>query len=170
MLIHKAFIFKMNHFLLSIILTLLPVSELRGGLPLAVDYALRNNLPVFPIFFLIVMLNISMIFLIFFFLDFLHHKFMSLTLYRKIFGFWLNRVRKKVDKIERKLPVYGWFALTFFVAVPLPITGAWTGCLIAWTLGLERKKSIMAIMLGVMVAGLIVLATSVGVLSLFSLI
>ena len=54
-----------------------------------------------------------------------------------------------------------------FVAVPLPGTGAWSGCLVSWLLGLDRKKSILAISLGVIIAGLIILFASLGVFSLF---
>lgn len=160
----------MNQLLIAIFLSILPVSELRLALPLAVDYCLKNSIPVFPIFFLIVLLNILVIFLIFFFLDFLHERFMTFSLYRKIFGFWLRKTQKKVDKIEEKMPKYGYFALSVFVAVPLPLTGAWTGVLIAWLLGLERKRAILAIMLGVMIAGIIVLLASLGVLGLAGLV
>ena len=78
-------------------------------------------------------------------------------------------IQKRVDRIETRLPVYGYFALTLFVAIPLPVTGAWTGTLIAWILGLERTRSKAAIALGVCIAGLIILIASLGVLNLLSL-
>jgi len=156
----------MNQLLISIILSILPVSELRGGLPVAVDYALKNNISILPIFFLIVLLNIGVIFLILFFLDFFHESLMGIPFYKKLFGFYLNSVRKRADKIEAKIPTYGYLALTLFVAIPLPVTGAWTGTFIAWLLGLERKKSIPAIALGVLIAGIIILLASLGVFSM----
>ena len=61
-----------------------------------------------------------------------------------------------------KMEVWGYLALTLFVAVPVPGTGAWTGTLVAWVLGLDRWKSIGAISLGVVIAGLIILFTSLG--------
>jgi len=157
----------MNQLILGMILSVLPISELRGGLPLAVNYALENNVPILPVFLLILISNIIVIFLIFFFLDFLHESFMKLPPYRKTFDFFLRRIRKRAEKIEKKMSIYGFLALTFFVAIPLPVTGAWTGCLIAWVLGLDRKKSIGAIGLGVVIAGAIVLLGSLGVISLF---
>lgn len=157
----------MNQLIIAIILSMLPISELRGGLPVAVDYALKNNISIFPIFLLILSFNILVIFFIFFFLDHLHVLFMKNKIYQRIFGFFLNKTRKKVDKIEAKRGVLGFLALTIFVAVPLPATGAWTGCLIAWVLGLERKKTIIAISLGVLIAGIIVLIVSYGLLSFF---
>ena len=69
-----------------------------------------------------------------YFLDFLHEHFMKIPLYRRIFGVFLDRTRKKAEKVKEKLPVYGYLALTLYVAVPLPIPGAYTGCLIAWIL------------------------------------
>ena len=156
----------MNQLLVAVILSALPVFELRGGLPIAVNYALKNNFPVIPIFLLILFVNISVIFLIFLFLDFLHESLMKISLYKKIFGYYLRRLRKKADKLEKKLDVYGFFALSFFVAIPLPGTGAWTGCLVSWLLGLDRKKSIVAISLGVFIAGIIILLASLGVLNL----
>lgn len=153
--------------ILIILSSVLPITELRGALPLAVNYSLTNNLPILPIFFLIILLNILVIFFIFFFLDFLHLKFLKIGLYEKLFNFNIKRIRKRADKVEERIPSYGYLALTLFVAVPLPITGAWTGCLIAWLLGLERAKSIGAIALGVFIAGIIVLFASLGILNLF---
>ena len=157
----------MNQLLIAVLLSILPVSELRLALPLAINYALKNSLPVFPLFFLIVLLNILIIFPIFFFLDLLHERFMNFSVYRRIFSFYIRKTQKKIDKIENKIPRYGYFALSLFVALPIPVTGAYTGCLIAWVLGLERRRSIPAIILGVMIAGVIVLLGSLGVLSFF---
>ncbi len=148
--------------LYAIILTVLPVTELRVGLPLAISYALEQNIPVFLIFTLIVLINILLIFFIFFFLDNLHGVFMNSKYYKKLFEKYLSRFQKKIDKFERKHSTMGIFALVLFVAVPLPGTGAWTGCLVSWLLDLDRKKSILAISLGVLIAGLIILFASLG--------
>jgi uncharacterized membrane protein len=156
----------MNQLLIAMILSVLPVFELRGGLPLAIDYALKNNIPLLSIYLLIVFLNVMVIFFIFLFLDFLHDSFMEISIYKKAFGFFIKKIRKKADKVEEKMPSYGYLALTFFVAIPLPVTGAWTGCLVAWFLGLDRKKSILAIALGVVMAGLVILLASLGVFGL----
>ena len=159
----------MNQLLLAIILSVLPISELRGGLPVAVNYAIKNDLSVWPIFLLIILVNILVIFFIFFFLDFLHLSFMKIRCYRKTFDFFLERTRKKVRKVEKDMKNYGYLALAIFVAIPLPATGAWTGCLIAWILGLDRKKSILAISAGVLAAGIIILIVSLGVINLFKI-
>ena len=94
---------------------------------------------------------------------------MKIKIYEKLFNIYLNKTRKKIDKFEKTYSTYGFLALTIFVAIPLPATGAWTGCLIAWLLGLERKRSILAISLGVFIAGLLVLLASFGFIELIKL-
>jgi len=160
----------MNQLWVAVIFSILPVTELRVGLPIAVNYAIKNNVSLFPVFLLIVMANIAVIFLIFLFLDLLHGSFMKIDSYKKMFGSILERKREKINKFEKSFGTYGFLALMVFVAVPLPGTGAWTGSLIAWFLGLDRKKSIAAISLGVIIAGILMLLASLGVAGLISLI
>lgn len=151
----------------AILLTLLPVTELRVGLPLAVSYAMQNNVPVFLVFILIVLLNVLLIFFIFYFLDNLHNVFMKMKIYQRFFNFYLERFQKRVDKFEKKRNILGIFALTLFVAIPLPGTGAWTGSLLSWLLDLDRKKSIFAIALGVLISGIIILLFSLSLSNIF---
>ena len=147
----------MNLLIVAIFLTILPVSELRGGLPVALIYAFKNHISVFLIFSLIVLINIFLIFLIFFFLDYLHKSFLKNKIYRKLFERYVEKNRKKIERFKRKYKKSGFLALALFVGIPLPGSGAWTGVLIAWLLDLERKKSIVAISIGVLIAGLIIL-------------
>jgi len=51
---------------------------------------------------------------------------------------------------------YGFWGVTIFVAIPLPVTGAYTGTVAAWLFGLDRKKSLLAVLVGVCIAGLVV--------------
>ena len=158
----------MNQLILAIILTLLPISELRVGMPVAINYALNNNLSILPIFFLILSSNILVIFLIFLFLDFFHKRLIKIKLYKKLFNFYIDKgIRKKADSFEKRYSAYGFLALALFVGIPLPATGAWTGTVLAWFLGLERKKSIIAISLGVLIAALVMLFVSLGIINLF---
>ncbi len=146
----------------AILLTLMPITELRAGLPLGVLYALDNNVPIILVFFLIIFINILLIFFIFYFLDKIHSIFMKINLYKRIFNFYLRKIQKRVDKFEKRHDQIGFYALMLFVAIPLPGTGAWSGCLLSWILGLDRKKSIMAIIAGIMIAGLFILLGSLG--------
>jgi len=145
----------------------MPITELRVGLPIAIVYAIEHNIPIIFIFSLIVLLNILVIFFIFYFLDHLHNLFFNFKFYRKFFEAYVKKFQKKVDKFEKKYQNLGFFALVLFVAVPLPGTGAWTGCLVSWLLGLDRKKSILAIALGVLIAGIFILAGTLGFINLF---
>ncbi|MAH43476.1 ligand-binding protein SH3 [archaeon] len=149
--------------IIGLLLTILPIFELRGGLPVIVEYAVRNNVSIWPWFILVLILNIFIIFFIFWFLDTLHERLMNTRFYRKIMDRYLSKIRKKADKLEKKMDNLGFLALALFVAVPLPGTGAWTGTLVAWVLGLERWKSFLAIALGVSIAGLIILFASLGI-------
>lgn len=75
---------------------------------------------------------------------------------------WLD---KKADKNKGKLEKYGYLGLAFFVAIPLPGTGAWTGCLVASVLEMDKKKSFLAAVLGVFIASIIMMILSFGLLS-----
>jgi uncharacterized membrane protein len=149
-----------------VIISMLPIIELRGGLPLAINYAIENNLSISLVSFLIILSNILVIFFVFFFLDNLHKIFLKFSFYKKFFNFYLSKMQKKIDKFEKKYSALGFLALAIFVAVPLPGTGAWTGTLISWILGLDRKKSIFSIALGVLIAGILVLLMTLGFLFL----
>ena len=148
--------------IIGLLLTVLPVFELRGGLPVIVEYAVRNNTSVWPWFVLVLILNVLVIFFIFWFLDTLHERLMNVGFYKKIIGRILVRIQKKAEKIEKKMDTLGFLALVLFVALPLPGTGAWSGVFVAWLLGLDRVKSFVAIALGVIIAGLIILFASLG--------
>lgn len=85
--------------------------------------------------------------------------------------FFKNFIENKVKKVQRNFSRYGYIGLTLFVAVPLPITGAWTAMLGAWFLNLDKKKSSLAIGLGVLIAGVVVstvILTGSGLASIFT--
>ncbi|MFH1238016.1 MAG: small multi-drug export protein [archaeon] len=153
--------------LVGFLLTILPIFELRGGLPVIVEYTSRNGISIWPYFFIVLALNILVIFLIFMFFDFLHKSLMGWKAYRRAIGTILTRIQKKVEKVQNGISRWGFLALMCFVAIPLPGTGAWTGTLVAWTLGLNRWKSFIAIASGVIIAGFLVLLASLGFFSGF---
>ncbi|NCN51463.1 small multi-drug export protein [archaeon] len=155
----------MNELILSIFLTLLPLIELRGGLPLALLNASKYGVSNLLIFLIIVFLNILLIFIIFFFLDNIHNVLIKFNFYKKFYSFYLKKMRKKISKFEKLHSSIGLVALFIFVAIPLPLTGAYTGTFISWVLGLDRKKSILAISLGVLTAGIIIYFSTLGIIS-----
>lgn len=152
----------MNPLFIAILLSLLPVSELRGGIP----YAITNGVNVVSAFISCVLANIAIVPLIFFFLDNIHNKLLKYDFYKKNFDSFLKRLRKRKKKVEKAYESYGILALTIFVAIPLPFTGAWTGTIIAWLLNLKRTKSFFAIFLGILIAGTIVTLIATGILAL----
>ncbi len=150
----------MNNLIYGIILSALPISELRGGIPLAMS----SGAPIGVIFMLCVLANILIIPIIFLFLDFLHEKFMTKKFYRILFSKIINRTRRKIEhRIGTK---WEYPALLLLVAIPLPGTGAYTGSLAAWLFKLNRKKSYITIALGVVIAGILVTLASLGIYSL----
>ena len=153
--------------LYGIILTILPVTELRIGMPLAISYGIENNIPLFLIFLLIVLINIITVFFIFFLLDSVHSRLLYFNAYKKGFDFYLKRLQKRIDKFKERYNKLGFLALIFLVCIPLPGTGAWTGSMVSWVLGLNRKKSILAISIGVIIAGILVFFGTLGFIHLF---
>lgn len=155
--------------ILAVILAMLPISELRGGLPLAVIYATQHQIPLYLIFPLIVLANILAMFIVFYFLDNIHkYLLLNIKCYERFFKSYISKLQKKTDKLEKKYSAMGFLALTLFVAIPLPGTGAWTGSILSWLLDLDRKKSLLSIALGVLIAGILVLFGTLGFLKIFS--
>jgi uncharacterized membrane protein len=125
------------------------VSELRGGLP----YALANGMPLVFAYPVCVVANALVGPLVYLFLSSVHKLLQHWPTYQRLFGGILERSRRKVHaKVER----YGYAGLALFVAIPLPITGAYTGTLGAWVLGMQRRKTLFAVAVGVLIAGIIV--------------
>ena len=146
----------------TLILSILPVLELRAGIP----YAILNGLNPLTSFFVCVLANILVIPFMFFFLDYANSYFLKIKLWNKFFHFYLE---KKITKFSKKSSIMSFFLLFLFVVLPFPGTGAYTGCLLAWIFELDRKKSFATIGLGLIIAGILVtIATILGV-SMWSL-
>ncbi|MBE9542393.1 MAG: small multi-drug export protein [Deltaproteobacteria bacterium] len=141
----------MDGFTKGILLSLLPISELRGGIPVAV----ASGVGWFPALIICVAANVLVIIPVFFFLDHVHSYLMRIKIYETFFTMYLDRVRKRVESQLAK-NTWEYWVLFLFVAIPFPSTGAYTGCLVAWLLEMDRKKSFITIALGVLVAGIVV--------------
>jgi uncharacterized membrane protein len=133
----------------AVLLSLLPISELRGAIP----YLLFNKAGVIPAFLICVCANSLVSPIVYLFLSTLHRLLLHWKLYAKGFEKFVERARRKVREPVEK---YGYWGLAVFVAIPLPMTGAWTGALGAWVLGMNPRKSILAITAGVAIAGVVV--------------
>jgi uncharacterized membrane protein len=152
------------------LLALLPISELRGAIP----FAIARGIPWYFAYPFAAAVNALAAPLCWLFLSSLHKVFLRLaerpffSWYKTLFDRFVERARSKLHKdLER----WGWIGLALFVAVPLPVTGAWTGTLGAWVLGLSKRRTLAAVITGVVIAGAIVTAVvilGIGALSLFT--
>lgn len=137
------------------IISLLPILELRGGL-IAARILGVEFIKAFIICYIANILPVPFILL---FINWIFNKMSKWKPTKKIVDWLSNKTLKKKDQIDK----YGYFGLFLFVGIPLPGTGAWTGSLLAILLNLEKKKSFIAIALGVLAAGIIMSLLSYGI-------
>jgi uncharacterized membrane protein len=130
-------------------LAFLPISELRGAIP----FAIANGIPWYTAYPFAAALNALVAPVCWLFLSTLHRVFLRMGWYEGFFDRFVERARRKLQGGVEK---WGWLAVAVFVAIPLPFTGAWTGTLGAWVLGLRKGPTLLAVILGVMCAGIIV--------------
>ncbi|GHV21359.1 ligand-binding protein SH3 [Spirochaetia bacterium] len=132
----------------------LPISELRGGIP----FAIVNNIPWYAAWPFAAACNALVAPVCWVFLSTLHKLFLKMSWYEKFFTRFIGRAREKLSPGINK---YGALGIAVFVAIPLPITGAWTGTLGAWVLNVQKRKTMLAVILGVAISGGIVTAVMV---------
>ncbi|MEA2098092.1 MAG: small multi-drug export protein [Patescibacteria group bacterium] len=144
--------------LATLIISMLPISELRGAIPLAIGVYHLNPIETY---FLAIIGNIIPVVFILKFIDPISKFLMSKSkFFNKFFTHLFERTRKKHnDKFEK----WGALALITFVAIPLPITGGWSGALAAFVFGIPFKRALPLIFFGIMIAGVIVTGLSLGV-------
>lgn len=142
--------------LVVFIISLMPILELRGGLIAAA----LLDLGMVPSYIISILGNIIPVPFILWFMSSIL-KWMRESKHFKKIANWLD---KKVKKHKGQIEKYGFLGLVLFVGIPLPGTGAWTGCLIASVLEMDRKKSFIAAALGIFIASIIMMILSFGVL------
>ncbi|MBR5027325.1 small multi-drug export protein [Candidatus Saccharibacteria bacterium] len=141
--------------ILTLLIAMVPVIELRGAIPFGVAHGLAPLLSaglaiignLIPIPFLLLL--VPKVF------DFLRNK----KLTKKMIT-WLEA---KADKNKKTVDKYGWLGLIILVAIPLPGTGAWTGALVASCFKMKFRPSMLSIITGVLIAGAIVLGVTYGI-------
>lgn len=142
--------------LIVFIISLMPILELRGGLIAAALLGLK----VVPSFIICLIGNLLPLPFILWFITPIFNKLKKTKLFNKFVTKIENKALSKKDKIEKA----EFWGLLFFVGIPLPGTGGWTGCLIASLIGMDKKKAMLAATCGVLLAGLIVGTLSFGLL------
>lgn len=141
----------MSDLLQVFLLSMTPVGELRLAIPMGI---MAYNIDAATVFFVSVIGNlIPAIFLLFFLKKLSVYLSGKSIIFKRIFTWWETRAREKhITKIEK----YDVIGLALFIAIPLPLTGAWTGALLATIMDLPVKKSLPAVLIGVVGAGVIV--------------
>jgi uncharacterized membrane protein len=153
----------LTDYLITIGLSIAPISELRGAIPFAV--ARGSNL--FLAAAIAFLANACVPLIVYAFLDTAHKLLYKWKFYAGVFDRFVAKTRVKVHAGVEK---YGYWGLLIFVAIPLPMTGAWTGALGGWILGMDRKKTALAVIGGVFVAAVVVtlvVGLGIGALSIF---
>lgn len=139
--------------LATFLIALIPVTELRASIPLAMKvYELS---PAVAWFYSVLGTYFAMV-LIVFLMDPIA-KFLSkyFAIFKKFFDWLFEHTRKKADK---KMEKYGSWAIFILAAIPVPFVGGLTGALAAFVFGVARKKSLPLLLVGTMVSGAIVVA------------
>ncbi|MCR4755085.1 MAG: small multi-drug export protein [Lachnospiraceae bacterium] len=151
------------HYLIVFLISMVPLIELRGAIPYAIGFIESGVDLSLPLCYVIAivgnMLPVPIIYLF-------ARKVLEWGKDKKVIGgfftFCLEKGKKGGDKLQAKAGRGLYFALFLFVGIPLPGTGAWTGTLAASILDMEFKKSVIAVVCGVILAGIIMGLVSAG--------
>ena len=148
----------LKKYILVFLVSMVPLIELRGAIPMA-EYMGLNKLIFIPLIAFGNMLPVPIIYL---FARKVLEWGKDKPIIGKFFAWCLVKGEKGGKKLEAKASKGLYWALMLFVGIPLPGTGAWTGTLAASILDLDFKKTILAVICGVFLAGCIMMAVSFG--------
>lgn len=151
-------------------ISMLPISELRGAIPVAIH---TYKMPVLQSYFVSVFGNLIPPVLILLFLHPFSRFLSRWSPFKKFFDWLFSHTRSRSQIVEK----YKTLGLAIFVALPFPVTGAWTGSIAAFLLGMDFKHALTGVTIGVLTAGVIVTLISclsttgviIGVLLLISI-
>ena len=135
--------------LIVIIISALPIIELRGSLPVAINVF---HIPWYWALLLALLGNILPVPFLLLLLESITRILCKFTLGERAINWFLERTRRRSKVVEK----YEKIGLTLFVAVPLPVTGAWTGSIAAFLFGIKFTHALIAIFCGLIIAGTIV--------------
>lgn len=169
-------VFLFDKLFLLILLTFVPVFELRWSIPIGLFSGTINvpiigamngfALPWLIVFLVCVAANAFLGLISYFFFDKIIHFFLKINFLNNFYQRIVLRAQKKSKSLIDK---YGFFGLALFIAIPLPGSGTWTGALVGHLIGFGYKKFFLANLIGVIIAGIIVTAFSIGLFSFFGL-
>lgn len=151
----------LSKYLIVFFISMVPLVELRGAIPVSQGF----DLPIIRSYIICIVGNMLPVPVIYLFA----RKFLEWGQDKKFIGgicsFFLVKGQKAGEKLEAKAGKGLFVALFLFVGIPLPGTGAWTGTLAASLLDMKFRDTVIAVMAGVLFAGLIMMALSMGVFS-----
>ena len=146
-------------YLIVFFVSMVPIIELRGAIPYAVGF----GLPLLPSYIIAIIGNMIPVPFIFLFARKVLVWGSTKKYIDKFFTWCLKKGEKGGEKLKQSAGKGLYIALLIFVGIPLPGTGAWTGTLAASLLNMDFKKSTLAVMGGVILAGVIMGISSLGV-------
>ena len=149
----------MIQYLIVFLISMVPLIEIRGAIPYAVGF----ELPLVPSYAVAILGNMLPVPFIYLFARRILEWGKDKKYIGKFFTWCLEKGEKAGQKLESKAGEGLYVALLLFVGIPLPGTGAWTGTLAASLLKMDFKKSVLSVLAGVFLAGVIMLAASLGV-------
>jgi uncharacterized membrane protein len=155
--------FMFKKFLIVFLVSMVPLIELRGAVPIGLSTAFGDALPLVPLYITCIVGNMIPVPFIFFFARKVLEWGANKKVIGKFFTFCLEKGEKGGQKLQQTAGRGLYVALFLFVGIPLPGTGAWTGTLAASFLNMDFKKSVVAIVAGVILAGIIMGLASAGV-------
>ncbi|MFH1639215.1 MAG: small multi-drug export protein [Chloroflexota bacterium] len=145
--------FNLPKEVVALVLSALPVFELRGSLPVLINFF---HFPWYYAFLLAIIGNMLPVPFLLLFWDSLSTLLARVSFFQKPLGWLFLRTRRRGTIVAK----YGVIGLLMFVAIPLPVTGAWTASLIAVIFGIKFLPAFMAILGGVVIAGVIITCLS----------
>ena len=148
-------------YLATFIISMIPVIELRGAIPIGVSLGL-SHAEAMGISIIGNMLPVPFIIL------FIRPIFRRMTKKSGKLARLAEKLEAKAEGKWDKIHRYQFFALTIFVAIPLPGTGAWSGALIAAVMNMRLRNALPSILLGVLIAGILVSGITYGFTSIFN--
>ncbi len=154
----------LKKYLIVFIVSMIPLIELRGAIPYAVGF----NLPIIPSYIIAIIGNMLPVPFIYLFARKILVWGKDKKVIGKFFRFCLDKGEKGGKKLEEKAKNGLYIALLLFVGIPVPGTGVWVGTLAASILKMDFKKSVLAVIGGVILASIIMVILSFGVKGILS--
>jgi uncharacterized membrane protein len=149
----------LTKYILTFLVSMVPIIELRGAIPIAVGM----DVPLLHAYIIAVIGNMIPVPFIYLFARKLLVWGADKKIIGPFFSFCLEKGEKGGQKLKTSTKSGLFVALTLFVGIPLPGTGSWTGTLAASILDIGFKKSVSAVMIGVLLAGIIMGLASAGI-------